>query len=143
MESVCDKPQAARTRGPKIRVVGAIRVDNPQSGRAECRGKALQAILDCFPYRGRCPRLPTSASRRVLPSRQGFVLHSSLKFFTLLLTFPSVADFQFFTLHLSNGLCFIVLCIIELRIIYGRIKKSIILVTNLCYNLFFSYLCIR
>ena len=79
MESVCDKPQAARTRGPKIRVVGAIRVDNPQAGRGECRGKALQAILDCFPYRGRCPRLPTSASRRVLPSRQGFVLHSSLK----------------------------------------------------------------
>ena len=28
MESVCDKPQAARTRGPKIRVVGAIRVGN-------------------------------------------------------------------------------------------------------------------
>ena len=28
MESVCDKPQAARTKGPKIRVVGAIRVDN-------------------------------------------------------------------------------------------------------------------
>ncbi len=28
MESVCDKPQAARTRGPKIRVVGAIRVDD-------------------------------------------------------------------------------------------------------------------
>ena len=45
MESVCDKPQAARTRGPKIRVVGAIRVDNPQAGRAECRGKALQAIV--------------------------------------------------------------------------------------------------
>ena len=116
MESVCDKPQAARTRGPKIRVVGAIRVDNPQAGRAECRGKALQAILDCFPYRGRCPRLPTSASRRVLPSRQVLattILSSLLSsFFTLLLAFPLAADFQFFTLHLSNVLCFIELCIV-------------------------------
>lgn len=30
MESVCDKPQAARTKGPKIRVVGAIRVGQTQ-----------------------------------------------------------------------------------------------------------------
>ena len=53
MESVCDKPQAARTRGPKIRVVGAIRVDNPQVSRGECRGKALQAIVSLlFPTEG-------------------------------------------------------------------------------------------
>ena len=58
MESVCDKPQAARTRGPKIRVVGAIRVDNPQVGRAECRGKALQAIVVCLLLPRAALRLP-------------------------------------------------------------------------------------
>ena len=31
------------------------------------------------------------------------ILHSSLKFFTLLLAFPSAADFQFFTLHLKSS----------------------------------------
>ena len=78
MESVCDKPQAARTRGPKIRVVGAIRVDNPQAGRAECRGKAFQARL-----------------------RPSLVFHSSF-----------ILHFSLFTLHLSNGLCLMVLCIV-------------------------------
>ena len=46
------------------------------SARAECRGKALQAIVYYFPCRGlryACPRLPTSASRCVLPSRQGLL----------------------------------------------------------------------
>ena len=50
------------------------------------------------------PRLPTSASRCVLPSRQ--VIPS---FFTLLLAFPSAAELRFFTLHLLRvylGLCF-------------------------------------
>ena len=46
------------------------------------RGKAFQAIVFLlFSFRGlrcACPRLPTSASRCVLPSRQGFTLHSSL-----------------------------------------------------------------
>ncbi len=58
MESVCDKPQAARTRGPKIRVVGAIRVDNPQVGRGECRGKAFQAIVVCLLLPRAALRLP-------------------------------------------------------------------------------------
>ena len=56
--------QAIEPKG-LIRVLCVIRVDNPQVGRGECRGKAFQAILDCFPYRWRCPRLPTSASRCV------------------------------------------------------------------------------
>ena len=108
MESVCDKPQAARTRGPKIRVVGAIRVDNPQAGRAECRGKALQAIVVRLLLPRAALRLPPGYLHRqadvyCLPgkassfTRLSFVLHSS--FFT-------------FTLHLSNGLCFIALCIV-------------------------------
>ncbi len=40
--------------------------------------KPSRLLSACFPHRGRCPRLPTSASRRVLPSRQGFTLRPSL-----------------------------------------------------------------
>ena len=56
------------------------------------RGKAFQAIVFLlFSFRGlrcACPRLPTSASRCVLPSRQGFTFHSSL--FTLHLDWLSL-----------------------------------------------------
>ena len=44
--------------------------------------KPSRLLPACFFYRGRCPRLPTSASRCVLPSRQiipFFTLRSSLK----------------------------------------------------------------
>ena len=107
MESVCDKPQAARTRGPKIRVVGAIRVDNPQAGRAECRGKAFQAIVVRLLLSRAALRLPpvTYIGKPTCIAfqarlRTSFVLHSSF-------TCPS-----FFTLHLSNGLCLMILCIV-------------------------------
>ena len=117
MESVCDKPQAARTRGPKIRVVGAIRVDTPQAGRAECRGKAFQAIVVrlllpraalCLPpvtYIGKPTCIAFQARLRTsLVFHSSFILHFSL--FTLHL------NSSLFTLHLSNGLCFIELCIV-------------------------------
>ena len=95
MESVCDKPQAARTRGPKIRVVGAIRVDNPQVGRAECRGKALQAIVVRLLLPRAALRLPPvtyigkptciAFQARLRPSfvlHLSFVLHFSPSLFT-------------------------------------------------------------
>ena len=49
--------------------------------------KPSRLLPACFFYRGRCPRLPTSASRCVLPSRQiipFFTLRSSLKQWVIL-----------------------------------------------------------
>ena len=48
MESVCDKPQAARTRGPKIRVVGAIRVDNHKQVVVNVEVKPSRLYLIAF-----------------------------------------------------------------------------------------------
>ena len=43
--------------------------DNDRQMNVEVKPSRLLAV--CVTYHGRCPRLPTSASRCVLPSRQG------------------------------------------------------------------------
>ena len=53
--------------------------DNDRQMNVEVKPSRLLAAY--FTYHGRCPRLPTSASRCVLPSRQGLALnlgHSTL-----------------------------------------------------------------
>ena len=55
MESVCDKPQAARTRGPKIRVVGVIRVDNHKQVVLNVEVKPSRLYLIAFLTEGVAP----------------------------------------------------------------------------------------
>lgn len=43
-------------------------------GQMNVEVKPSMLLVVRFDYRGRCPRLPTSASRRVLPSRQGYLI---------------------------------------------------------------------
>ena len=56
-------------------------VETGYDGQMNVEVKPSRLLDECFNYRGRCPRLPISASRRVLPSRQGLALnlgHSTL-----------------------------------------------------------------
>lgn len=43
-------------------------------GQMNVEVKPSRLLVVRFDYRGRCPWLPTSASRRVLPSRQGYLI---------------------------------------------------------------------
>ena len=108
MESVCDKPQAARTRGPKIRVVGAIRVGNHKQVVVNVEVKPSRLYLIAFLTEGVAPGylhrqadvycLPGKASSFTRPSF--FIFHSSL-----------------FTLHLVR----VYLCLSWFMFLYAKV----------------------
>ncbi len=87
MESVCDKPQAARTRGPKIRVVCAIRVGNHKQVVVNVEVKPSRLYLIAFLTEGCAALAPGYLHRQAdvycLPGKaSSFTLHLDSSFFT-------------------------------------------------------------